>query len=180
MSAMQRRRIVTLESTAPAPLRLPISARDGGDNFVPADCAQIPSLEALGDRVEPSARRSGGKAAAGAQRRLPLARNRRHHRPGDLGRRRETLEAKRHHVEIARAPDLAARRRQRRDRHPGRFADAMKKEPRDRARFLERLAHIVHSLRRFLAGTGKARRRGADRADERGVAILRPGVGAHR
>ena len=109
--------------------------------------------------LEPRAWRAGGEAATGALSRFPLARDCGHQRFGDLGRRLETLDANRHHVEIARPADLAARRRQRRNRHPRRLADATEKEPRDRARFFQGLAHVMDPLRRLFAGAGKLRRR---------------------
>ena len=174
---MQRDRVVALEGEAPAPPRLPIGARDRGDDRLGADRAQVPSLDAPHDRVEPRARRAGGEAATGALGRLSLARDRRHQRFRDLGRGLETLNANRHHVEVARTADLAARRGQRRDRHPSGLADAVKKEPRDRARLFQRLAHVMDPLRRLFAGAGKLRRRGGHRPDERRAAILRPGVG---
>ena len=158
---MQRDRVVAVEGETAAPLRLPIGARDRGDNLLGSDRAQVPSVDAPDDRVEPRARRAGGEAATSALSGLPLARDRRHQRFGDLRRGLETLEAKRHHVEIARPADLAARRRQRRDRHPTRLADAVEKEPRDRARLLQRLAHVMDPLRRLFAGAGKLRRRAA-------------------
>src|SRR6185437_9521719 len=125
----------------------------------PADRAHVPSLDAPYDRGEPRARGSGAKPAIGAPRRLPLALNRRHQRPGDLGRGLETLDPMRHHVEIARAASVTADRGQRRDRHPRWFAEAAEKEPPDRAGFLERLAQIMDLFRRGLARTGTPRGR---------------------
>src|SRR6202044_2129379 len=75
--------------------------------------------------------------------------------------------------------NLGAPGLQGRDPHESRLADAEKKKPGDCARFFQDLAHVMDPLRRLFAGTGKLRRRGADRSYERGAAVLRPGVGTH-
>ena len=178
---VQQRRIVARKGAPPAPARLPVGARDGGRDLVPADRAHIPSLDAPHDRGEPRARRVPAERPRRARRAASRSRSiAAISGSGDLGRSLETLEAQRHHVEIARAADLTADRRQRRDRHPRRFADAMEKEPPDRAGLLERLAQLMDLLRRGLARTGTPRRRARRRPGERGAAMLRPAVGAHR
>ena len=141
-TGVQRNRVVAAEGEAASLARLPVSARDRSDNVRRPDSAQIPSLDAPDDRVEPRPWRGGGEAAARALSRLSLTCNRRHERFGDLGRGFETLDANRHHVEVARTADLAARRRQGRDRHSTRFADTVQKEPRNRTRFLQGSAHV--------------------------------------
>ena len=49
--SVQRRRVVAIESAAPARLRLPIGAGDRGYDLLSPKRAQVPALEALDDRV---------------------------------------------------------------------------------------------------------------------------------
>src|ERR1700677_2284180 len=177
---MQRNRVVAAEAEAPAFAGLSVGASDCGADCLGSERAQLPSLTAAHDRVQPRSWRAAGEAAARALSRLSLTRDRGHERFGDLGRGFETLDANRHHVEVARPADLAARCSQRRDRHPSRLAYAIKKEPRDRTRFLQGFAHVVNPLRRLFAGAGKLRRGGTYGSNERRAAMLRPSVGTHQ
>jgi hypothetical protein len=176
---MQRDRVVAVEGEAPASSRLAIGARDRGDDLFGSDSAQVPSLDASHDRVEPRPRRGGGEAAASALSRLSLASDCGHQRFGHLGRGLEALDANGHHIEVARSTDLTARGGQRRDRHPSRFADAVEKKPGNGARLFQRFADLMDPLWRLFAGAGKLRRRGADRSNKSGAAMLRPSVITH-
>ena len=84
-----------------------------------------------------------------------------------------------HHVEIARPADPAPHDRERGDRHPRRLSDARQKEPRERARFLQRLAYPVDPFGRVFAAPGKARRGRGDRRRQQSAAVVRPGVRKH-
>ena len=98
---MKRRRILAFESNDAAPLRLPISACERVDNLLSSERAQVPSLEAPDDRVEPRAWRAGREAPTGALGRLSLARDRRHHGFGNLGGGLETLDPTRGQASIS-------------------------------------------------------------------------------
>ena len=156
---MKRRRILASESNQTAPLGLPIGARDRVNNLFRPDRAQVPSLEASDDGAQPRARRAGGEAATSALGRFPLARDCRPQRFGDLRRGLETLDTLGHHIKVPRPADLAARRSQSRDRHSSRLAHRNEEKPRNRARFFQRLTHVMDPLRGLIAGSGELRRR---------------------
>ena len=177
---MQGGRIVAGEGRAPAPPRLFVGVRRRVDDIVLADRVQIPGFDPLGDGAELSPGSAGGEAAVRPRRRRTLARNRLAERRRNLGRRGETFEAKRHHVEVARASDPAPDDRERGDRHTRRLADRRQKEPRQRARLLQPLANAMDPLRRRLAAARKQPGGGADRGGKQGSAIERPRVRRHR